>query len=149
MSDKSPVFWGSAMAEDCRIDRFCPKREPLAFWEDLWYNTLNNIKREEITVNQALMALVDDIRRLCDPCGVLLYGAKQALPEEGLREVNLCLIVKEDPKEAERMLYCTLDAEFAFNLLVYREDDWVSLVTDETSYASGIRKKGVLLYGKA
>jgi hypothetical protein len=100
-------------------------------------------------VNQQLTALVIGIRSLCDPCGILLYGAKQALPEEGLREVNLCLIVKDDPKETERMLYRTLEADFAFNLLVYREADWATLTTDETSYASDIRKKGVLLYGKA
>jgi len=100
-------------------------------------------------MNEQLTALVESIKSLCDPCGIILYGAKQALPEEGLREANLCLIVNDDPKETERMLYRALDVDFAFNLLVYRESDWMSLTADETSYAAGILKKGVLLYGKA
>ena len=100
-------------------------------------------------MNEQLTALVESIKSLCAPCGIILYGAKQALPEEGLREANLCLIVNDDPKETERMLYRALDADFAFNLLVYRESDWTSLTADETSYAAGILKKGVLLYGKA
>ena len=100
-------------------------------------------------MNEQLTALVESIKSLCAPCGIILYGAKQALPEDGLREVNLCLVVKDEPKETERMLYRALDADFAFNLLVYRESDWASLTADETSYAAGILKKGVLLYGKA
>ncbi len=100
-------------------------------------------------MNEQLTALVESIKALCSPCGIVLYGAKQALPEEGIREVNLCLIVKDDPKEIERMLYRTLDADFAFNLLVYREEAWRTLTADATSYAAGILKKGVLLYGKA
>ena len=100
-------------------------------------------------MNEKLKELTESIKSLCSPSGLILYGAKQALPEEGIREVNLCLIVKDDPKDIERMLYRTLEVDFAFNLLVYREADWASLVADETSYAAGILKKGVLLYGKA
>jgi hypothetical protein len=100
-------------------------------------------------MNEAVMRLSDAIKDLADPCGILLYGAKQDLLAEGLREVNLCVIVKEDPKEVERMLYRALDTELAFNLLVYREEDWAKLTADPTSYAASIARKGVLLYGKA
>ena len=100
-------------------------------------------------MNEAVMRLSDAIKDLADPCGILLYGAKQDLLAEGLREVNLCVIVKEDPKEVERMLYRALDTELAFNLLVYREEDWAKLTADPTSYGASIARKGVLLYGKA
>jgi hypothetical protein len=100
-------------------------------------------------MNEAVMRLSDAIKDLADPCGILLYGAKQDLLAEGLREVNLCVIVKEDHKEVERMLYRALDTELAFNLLVYREEDWAKLTADPTSYAASIARKGVLLYGKA
>ena len=100
-------------------------------------------------MNEAVMHLSDAIRDLADPCGILLYGAKQDLLAEGLREVNLCVIVKDEPEEVERMLYRALDTELAFNLLVYREADWARLTADLTSYAASIARKGVLLYGKA
>ncbi len=100
-------------------------------------------------MNEAVIRLSDAIQALAKPCGILLYGAKQDLPAEGLREVNLCVIVKADPKETERMLYRSLDTDLAFNLLVYREEDWERLAADPTSYAAGILRKGVLLYGKA
>ncbi len=93
--------------------------------------------------------LVDAIQALCNPCGIVLYGAKQDLLEEGPREVNLCVIVKAEPKETERMLYRMLDADLVFNLLLYQEEDWNRLIADPTSYAAGIRQKGVLLHGKA
>jgi hypothetical protein len=100
-------------------------------------------------MNEAVMHLSDAIQDLAEPCGILLYGAKQDLLVEGLREVNLCVIVKDEPKEVERMLYRALDTELAFNLLVYREADWARLTADPTSYAASIARKGVLLYGKA
>ncbi len=100
-------------------------------------------------MNEAVIRLSDAIKDLAEPCGILLYGAKQDLLAEGLREVNLCVIVKDEPKEVERMLYRALDTELAFNLLVYREEDWARLTADPTSYAASIARKGVLLYGKA
>ncbi|MBE6621510.1 MAG: hypothetical protein E7630_01010 [Ruminococcaceae bacterium] len=100
-------------------------------------------------MNDAVIRLSEAIRALACPCGILLYGAKQDLPAEGVREVNLCVIVRDDPKAVEQMLYRSLDSELAFNLLVYREEDWYRLTADPTSYASGIARKGILLYGKA
>ncbi len=101
-------------------------------------------------MNDAVMRLVKAIRRLACPSGILLYGVKQDPAEaNGLKEVNLCLIVEDDPKEVERRLYRSLESELAFNLLVYERKAWQMLVTDATSYAACIARKGILLYGKA
>ena len=53
----------------------------------------------------------------------------------------------DDPKEAERRLYRVFDCEIAFNLLVYKEEDFLLLEKDETSYAYSIMSKGRVLYG--
>ncbi|MBQ7779538.1 MAG: hypothetical protein IJ404_03500 [Clostridia bacterium] len=79
------------------------------------------------------------------PSKVILYGEKKN--GEQLREASLLIVVKGDPKEAERRLYRILDCDVAFNLLVYREEDFLILVKDETSYAYSIMSKGRVLYG--
>ena len=101
-------------------------------------------------MNDAVMRLVKAIRELACPSGILLYGAKQDLAEtDGLKEINLCLIVEEDPSGVEQKLYRSLESDLAFNLLVYERKAWQTLVTDDTSYAAGIARKGILLYGTA
>ena len=79
------------------------------------------------------------------PSKIVLYGEKKN--GEVLREASLLIVVKGDPKEAERRLYRILDCEIAFNLLVYREEDFLILEKDETSYAYSIMSKGRVLYG--
>ncbi|MBE6581780.1 MAG: hypothetical protein E7648_00785 [Ruminococcaceae bacterium] len=79
------------------------------------------------------------------PSKVILYGEKKN--GEQLREASLLIVVKSDPKEAERRLYRILDCDVAFNLLVYREEDFILLEKDETSYAYSIMSKGRVLYG--
>lgn len=79
------------------------------------------------------------------PSKVILYGEKKN--GEKLREASLLIVVKGDPKEAERRLYRILDCDVAFNLLVYREEDFLVLIKDETSYAYSIMSKGRVLYG--
>lgn len=79
------------------------------------------------------------------PSKVILYGEKKN--GEKLREASLLIVVKGDPKEAERRLYRILDCDVAFNLLVYREEDFILLEKDETSYAYSIMSKGRVLYG--
>ena len=79
------------------------------------------------------------------PNKIVLYGEKKN--GECLREASLLIVVKDDPKEAERRLYRVLDCDIAFNLLVYKEEDFLLLEKDETSYAYSIMSKGRVLYG--
>lgn len=95
----------------------------------------------------SLHLLCEEIRRLADPCRIVLYGSKYTPSGQRLREVNLCLVVEDEPKTVERRLYRELDCEISFNLLVYSRDDWTRLLADKTSYASDIDRKGVVLYG--
>lgn len=100
-------------------------------------------------MNEILQAVCERMIAEAKPSAILLYGQKLTPSEETLREASFCLVVEKDAKETERKLYRLLDLDFAFNLLVYNAEDWQQLCTDPTSYASSIRRKGVLLYGKA
>lgn len=92
-------------------------------------------------LDQICKTVIDEV----SPSKVILYGEKKN--GEKLREASLLIVVKGDPKEAERRLYRILDCDVAFNLLVYREEDFLVLINDETSYAYSIMSKGRVLYG--
>ena len=94
-----------------------------------------------------LKELCEQIKREADVKKIILYG-KKAHPISGeLREVNLCILVDQDPKETEIRLYRRLESELSFNLLVYDEKEFASLCLDATSYAHSIAQKGTVLHG--
>ena len=92
-------------------------------------------------LEQICKTVVDEV----SPSRIVIYGEKKN--GESLREASLLIVVKGDPKEAERRLYRVLDCDVAFNLLVYKEDGFAALIEDETSYAYSIMSKGRVLYG--
>lgn len=85
------------------------------------------------------------VRGEVSPSKIVLFGEKKN--GDVLREASLLIVVKSDPKEAERRLYRVLDCDIALNLLVYKEDDFLAAEKDETSYAFSIMSKGRVLYG--
>lgn len=100
--------------------------------------------------------MTEQLKMICDrmvaeasPSVIVLYGKKHIPNSDALREANFCLVVRDDPKGVERRLYQALELDFPYNLLVYAEEDWRRLLTDPTSYATSIKNKGVVLYGKA
>ena len=98
-------------------------------------------------MKEKLRVLCDSIVKVCAPTRIILYGCKTEVTSNDVREVNLLIVVKERAKELERELYRNLECDFAFNLLLYNEDDYTSLISDPTSYASCITRKGTVLYG--
>lgn len=92
-------------------------------------------------------ALCSGILELCEASKIILYGTKFTPDGDRIREVNLCLVVKSDPNEAESRLYRELESELVFNLLIYNEKDFKRLENDPTSYAHSIVSKGTVLHG--
>lgn len=98
--------------------------------------------------------MTDTVKKLCaditqavDTARVILYGTKFTPDGKTVREINLCLVVREDVKKAEARLYRELESELVFNLLLYSEEDFNTLTADATSYAHSIMTKGTVLYG--
>ena len=98
-------------------------------------------------MNEKLKSLCDSIVKICAPSKIILYGCKTSQITGEVREVNLLVVVNDRSKEWEKELYCKLESDFAFNLLVYCEENFKSLTCDPTSYAASIVKKGTVLYG--
>lgn len=96
-------------------------------------------------MNGMLESICKTVVNEVSPSKIVIYGEKKN--GEVLREASLLIVVKGDPKEAERRLYRVLDCDVAFNLLVYKEEDFLILEKDETSYAYSIMSKGRVLYG--
>ena len=96
-------------------------------------------------MNGMLESICRTVVNEVSPSKIVIYGEKKN--GEVLREASLLIVVKGDPKEAERRLYRVLDCDVAFNLLVYKEEDFLILKKDETSYAYSIMSKGRVLYG--
>ena len=96
-------------------------------------------------MNGMLESICRTVVNEVSPSKIVLYGEKKN--GEVLREASLLIVVKDGPKEAERRLYRVLDCDVAFNLLVYKEEDFLILEKDETSYAYSIMSKGRVLYG--
>ena len=96
-------------------------------------------------MNGMLESICKTVVNEVSPSKIVLYGEKKN--GEVLREASLLIVVKDGPKEAERRLYRVLDCDVAFNLLVYKEEDFLILEKDETSYAYSIMSKGRVLYG--
>ena len=94
-----------------------------------------------------IFALCSDILEHCNASKIILYGSKFTPDGKNIREVNLCLVVKEDPAAVEARLYRELDSEIVFNLLIYSEEDFSRLANDPTSYAHSIVSKGTVLHG--
>lgn len=96
-------------------------------------------------MNGMLESICKTVVNEVSPSKIVLYSEKKN--GDVLREASLLIVVKGDPKEAERRLYRVLDCDVAFNLLVYKEEDFLILEKDETSYAYSIMSKGRVLYG--
>ena len=92
-----------------------------------------------------LDCICSDVIKEVTPSKIVANGEKKN--GDKLREVSLLVVVKGDPKEAERRLYRSIDCDLALNLLVYNENDFSALEKDETSYAYSIMSKGRVLYG--
>ena len=96
-------------------------------------------------MNGMLESICRTVVNEVSPSKIVLYGEKKN--GDVLREASLLIVVKDDPKEADRRLYRVLDCDVAFNLLAYKEEDFLILEKDETSYAYSIMSKGRVLYG--
>ena len=93
------------------------------------------------SLEQIRQMILDEV----SPSKIVIFGEKKN--GDDVREVSLLIVVKDDPKDVERKLYRALDLEFAYNLLVYKEEDFLLLIEDRTSYAYSIMSKGRVLYG--
>lgn len=94
--------------------------------------------------------VVQIIQGHCTPQQIILYGEKRTLATDKLKAASLCIIVPDgtEKDQLQQKLYLSILADVPINLTLYTAAEWRALLTDETSYAAWIARKGRVLYGQ-
>ena len=78
-------------------------------------------------MTQAIEQAVRDILTACRPQQIILYAEKRTMATDKLKAFSLCVIVP-------------------VSLSVYTIGEWDDLLSDKTSYAAWIARKGRVIY---
>lgn len=91
--------------------------------------------------------IVADILRVCAPRRIILFAEKRTMTTRKLKALSLCVIVEEGDCRALRpRLHLAVSADVPVNLSVYTDEEWQTLLEDDTSYAAWIAQKGQVVY---
>ncbi|MBS5145323.1 MAG: hypothetical protein KHY89_07425 [Butyricicoccus pullicaecorum] len=92
--------------------------------------------------------VVKIIEESCTPKQIILYGEKRTLATDKLKAASLCIVVPDgtDKHNLQHKLYLSIPADVPINLTLYTVEEWQELLTDATSYAAWIARKGRILY---
>ena len=91
---------------------------------------------------------VRDILTACTPRKVILYAEKRTMATDKLKAFSLCVILSDDA-DAENMDDLRRQAstvDVPVSLSVYTIGEWDDLISDKTSYAAWIARKGRVIY---
>ena len=91
---------------------------------------------------------VADILAACQPLRILQFAEKRTMSTGKLKAFSLCVIVPDgtDCRALRTRLHLALSADVPVSLSVYTVEEWEDLLTDETSYAAWIARKGQVVY---
>lgn len=97
--------------------------------------------------DERIMKVCEDIAALVRPVRIIIFHTKHSLMGE-LESFKLCVIVKEnDCSKIEQKIYLNVECDVLFDVLVYNNEHWRSLMNDTYSFAyRGIMNGGVVLY---
>lgn len=92
--------------------------------------------------------VVSVIAQNCVPKQIILYGEKRTLATDQLKAASLCIVVPDgtDKHSLQQKLYLSIVADVPVDLTLYTAEEWDMLLTDATSYAAWIARKGRVLY---
>ena len=89
---------------------------------------------------------VRDILTACTPRKVILYAEKRTMATDKLKAFSLCVIV---PDNADCRAHLAITVDVPVSLSVYTIGEWDDLISDKTSYAAWIARKGRVIYDAA
>ncbi len=101
-------------------------------------------------MTQAIEQAVRDILGACDPRQIILYAEKRTMSTDKLKAFSLCVIVPDhiNARTLRTHLHLAISVDVPVSLSVYTIGEWAELLSDETSYASWIARKGQVIYDK-
>ncbi len=94
-------------------------------------------------------AVLEGVCRCCTPRYIILYGEKVTAESHALKSADFCIVLDEFNKTwLLNQLYLNIETDIPVQFLLYTTEEWERLTANPFSYASRIRTKGTVLYGK-
>ncbi len=95
-------------------------------------------------------AVLEGVRKCCTPKYVILYGEKVTAEQHRLKSADFCIVLDHSNNKAKLLsqLYLNIETDIPVQFIVYTTKEWERLTANPYSYASRIRTKGTVLYGK-
>ena len=89
-------------------------------------------------MTQAIEQAVRDILTACRPQQIILFSEKRTMATDKLKAFSLCI-----------HLHLAITVDVPVSLSVYTTGEWDDLLSDKTSYAAWIARKGRVIYDAA
>ena len=99
-------------------------------------------------MTQAIEQAVCDILGACQPVKIILYAEKRTMATDKLKAFSLCVILSDeaDARAVRTHLHLAIPGDAPVSLSVYTIGEWDDLISDKTSYAAWIARKGRVIY---
>lgn len=100
-------------------------------------------------IHEDIQRTADEIAALCKPIKLYLVSQKNATSGR-LLSFKLALVVPDDVEsisELECHLYAKVDSDCPYDLVLYRENEWNTLRSDNRTFAWKIEQTGSVLHG--
>lgn len=97
-----------------------------------------------------IQATADAIAELSKPSCIYLISHKTNPNTSALLSFKLALVVPDDTpniSELECYLYTTVDCDYPYDLVLYKQSEWDTLTEDPRTFAWSIKQSGSVLYG--
>ena len=96
---------------------------------------------------QEILAVISEIAESYGPQRIYLYNRRLGM-QNNTTSFKLCVILEgEEKSRVEHDIYLNIDSDIPFDVLVYTPQEWETLTSDPTSFASRIKENGVILHG--
>ena len=93
-------------------------------------------------------SLKEQIISKYSPNKIILFGSQAKGTATNKSDIHLCIVKDTDNKRALAMdMYLNIESSKPFDLIVYTENEWNQFISDTTSFAYLVNRKGIEIYG--
>ena len=94
----------------------------------------------------SILKICDEVVRLLKPQKIILFSVKDGtIGKPSSFKLGVIADVA-NTRAAESLVYLNVDSDIPFDILVYKNDEWNTLLQDPHSFASRIAEKGISIY---
>ncbi len=83
-----------------------------------------------------------------NPLKIILFGSCAKGIAKDSSDIDLCVICEYESKKDKLMdMLINIQSDRAIDFILYRPGEWEKYIEDSTTFASLIKREGVVLYG--